>query len=66
MVLNNPVSFACLETIIGGLWLYLEADGSTHESDNASVALLGPYACAYKEISCAPRSMLIKRTPTRK
>jgi len=39
---------------------------TTYESDDASVALLGPYACTYKEISCAPRSMLIKRTPIRK
>ena len=28
-VLNNPVSFPCLETAIGSLWLYLEADDST-------------------------------------
>ena len=28
-VLNNPVSLPCLETTIGGLWLYLETDDST-------------------------------------
>ena len=30
------------------------------------MALLGPHACMYKEISCAPLLPLIKKTPTRK
>ena len=36
------------------------------ETDNPDVALLGLHVCIYKEISCASRLVLIKRTPTRK
>ena len=36
------------------------------EVDDPDVALLGLYVCIYKEISCAPRLVLIKKTPTRK
>ena len=36
------------------------------EANNPNVALLGLHVCIYKEISCTPRLVLIKRTPTRK
>ena len=36
------------------------------EADDPDVALLGLHVCVYKEISCASRLVLIKRTPTRK
>ena len=36
------------------------------EANDPNVALLGLHVCIYKEISCAPRLVLIKRTPTRK
>ena len=36
------------------------------EADDPDVALLGLHVCIYKEISCAPRLVLIKKTPTRK
>ena len=36
------------------------------EANDPNVALLGLHVCIYKEISCTPRLVLIKRTPTRK
>ena len=36
------------------------------EADDPDAALLGLHVCIYKEISCAPRLVLIKKTPTRK
>ena len=36
------------------------------EVDDLDVALLGLHVCIYKEISCTPRLVLIKKTPTRK
>ena len=36
------------------------------EADDPDMALLGLHVCIYKEISCAPRLVLIKKTPTRK
>ena len=36
------------------------------EADDLDVALLGLHVCIYKEISCTPRLVLIKKTPTRK
>ena len=36
------------------------------EADDPNMALLGLHVCIYKEISCAPRLVLIKKTPTRK
>ena len=41
-------------------------DEGVGEADNPNVALLGLHVCIYKEISCAPRLVLIKKTPTRK
>ena len=35
-------------------------------SDDFDMALLDPHACMHKETSCAPRFVLIVRTPTRK
>ena len=36
------------------------------EADNLDMALLGLHICMYKEISCAPCLVLIKKTPTMK
>lgn len=36
------------------------------EADDPEVALLGLHVCIYKEISCTPRLVLIKKTPIRK
>ena len=36
------------------------------EADDPNVALLGLHVCIYKEISCTPRLVLIKKTPTKK
>ena len=43
-----------------------DPDEGVGEADNLDVALLGLHICIYKEISCAPRLVLIKKTPTRK
>ena len=43
-----------------------DPDEVVGEADNPDVALLGLYIYIYKEISCAPRLVLIKKTPTRK
>ena len=36
-------------------------DEGVGEADDSDVALLGLHVCIYKEISCAPRLVLIKR-----
>ena len=41
-------------------------DEGVGEADDPDVALFGLHVCIYKEISCAPRLVLIKKTPTRK
>ena len=41
-------------------------DEVVNEADDLDVALLGLHICIYKEISCAPRLVLIKKTSTRK
>ena len=43
-----------------------DPDEVVSEADDPDVALLGLHVCIYKEISCAPRLVLIKKTPTRK
>ena len=43
-----------------------DPDEGVGEADNPDVALLGLHICIYKEISCAPRLVLIKKTLTRK
>ena len=43
-----------------------DPDKGVGEADDPDVALLGLHICIYKEISCAPRLVLIKKTPTRK
>ena len=43
-----------------------DSDEGVGEADDPDVALLGLHICIYKEISCAPRLVLIKKTPTRK
>ena len=43
-----------------------DLDEGVGEVDDLDVALLGLHVCIYKEISCAPRLVLIKKTPTRK
>ena len=43
-----------------------DPDEIVNEADNPSVALLGLNVCIYKEISCAPCLVLIKKTPIRK
>ena len=43
-----------------------DPDEGVGEADNPNVALLGLHICIYKKISCAPRLVLIKKTPTRK
>ena len=43
-----------------------DPDEGVGEADDSDVALLGLHVCIYKEISCAPRLVLIKKTPTRK
>ena len=43
-----------------------DPDEVVDEADDLDVALLGLHVCIYKEISCAPRLVLIKKTPTRK
>ena len=41
-------------------------DEGVSKADDPKVALLGHHVCIYKEISYAPRLVLIKKTPTRK
>ena len=41
-------------------------DEGVGEADDPDMALLGLHVCIYKEISCAPHLVLIKKTPTRK
>ena len=43
-----------------------DPDEVVGEADDPDVALLGLHDCIYKEISCAPRLVLIKKTPTKK
>ena len=43
-----------------------DPDEVVGEADDPDVALLGLHVCIYKEISCAPCLVLIKKTPTRK
>ena len=43
-----------------------DPDEGVGEADDPDVAMLGLHICIYKEISCAPRLVLIKKTPTRK
>ena len=43
-----------------------DPDEVVGEIDDPDVALLGLHICIYKEISCAPRLVLIKKTLTRK
>ena len=43
-----------------------DPDEVVGEADDLDMALLGLHVCIYKEISCAPRLVLIKKTPTRK
>ena len=43
-----------------------DPDEVVSEADDPDVALLGLHVCIYKEISCAPRLVLIKKNPTRK
>ena len=43
-----------------------DPDERVGEADDPDVALLGLHVCIYKEISCAPRLVLITKTPTRK
>ena len=43
-----------------------EANDPDEGVGEADVALLGLHVCIYKEISGAPRLVLIKETPTRK
>ena len=43
-----------------------DPDEVVGETDDLDVALLGLHVCIYKEISCVPRLVLIKKTPTRK
>ena len=38
-----------------------DPDKRVGEADNPNVALLGLHICIYKEISCAPRLVLIKK-----
>ena len=41
-------------------------DEGVGKADDPDVALFGLHVCIYKEISCAPRLVLIKKTPTMK
>ena len=43
-----------------------DLDEVVGEVDDPDVALLGLHVCIYKEISCTPRLVLIKKTPKRK
>ena len=43
-----------------------DPDEVVGEADDSDVALLSLHVCIYKEISYAPRLVLIKKTPTRK
>ena len=43
-----------------------DLDEVVGEAEDPNVALLGLHTCVYKEISCAPRLPLIKKTPIRK
>ena len=43
-----------------------DLDEVVGEANDLDVALLGLHVCIYKEIYCAPRLVLIKKTPTRK
>ena len=43
-----------------------EVDDGVGEADDPDMALLGLHICIYKKICCAPRLVLIKKTPTRK
>ena len=43
-----------------------DSDEGVGEADDPDVAMLGLHICIYKEISCAPCLVLIKKTPTRK
>ena len=43
-----------------------DLDEGVGEADDPDVAQLGLHVCIYKEISCAPCLVLIKKTPTRK
>ena len=43
-----------------------DPDEGVGKADDPDVALLGLHVCIYKEISCAPRLVLNKKTPTRK
>ena len=43
-----------------------DPDKGIGKVDSPDVALLGLHVCIQKEISCAPRLVLIKKTPTRK
>ena len=43
-----------------------DPDKVVGEADDPNVALLGLHVCIYKEISCAPCLVLIKKTPIRK
>ena len=43
-----------------------DLDEVVGEVDDLDVALLGLHVCIYKEISCTPRLMLIKKTSKRK
>ena len=43
-----------------------DPDEGVGEADDPDVALLGLHVCIYKEISCTPRLVLIKKTSTRK
>ena len=43
-----------------------DLDEGVGEADDPDAALLGLHVCIYKEISCAQRLVLIKKTPTRK
>ena len=43
-----------------------DLDKGVGEADDPDVALLSLHVCIYKEISCTPRLVLIKKTSTRK
>ena len=43
-----------------------DPDEVVGEADDPDVALLGLHVCIYKEISCNPCLVLIKKTPKRK
>ena len=43
-----------------------DPDEVVGETDDPDVVLLGLHVCIYKEISCTPRLVLIKKTPTKK